>query len=313
MDNLTKINIMGQIQSGRGPEKGSAMPKPSYRTLIADADNTLYSWVDYIVPCLEAMVDTLEKLSGFPRERIVESIKQVFEARQTNEYAFVLQEAEIFAPLRRDLDWFQKVFITPTRYVFNRVRLQNLRLYPGVRKTFHRLVDRGVEIYVLSDAPAFSAEQRLKHLGLDHCIKGLYALESYPVPESHHLDENLSNRIRIGYYRSRIGKVVELPLELEKPNPAGLRFLLEQEEIDPRTAILVGDNPKKDVRVARETGVLDVWARYGTLIAPETREKLRRYSAPSVHRRNVSTGADDSLVPNLTIDRFDEILPLFGA
>ncbi len=313
MDNLTKLNIMGQIKPGGSPEKGIAMAATPYRTLIADADNTLYSWVDYIVPCLEAMVDTLEKLSGFPRERIVESIKQVFETRQTNEYAFVLQEAEIFAPLRRDLDWFQKVFITPTRYVFNRVRLQNLRLYPGVGEAFGRLRARGVDIYVLSDAPAFSAEQRLKHLGLDRHIRGLYALKSYPTPDSARLDEALVRRIRSGYYRSRIGKIVELPLELEKPNPDGLRLLLKQEGIDPGTAVMVGDNPKKDIRVARETGVFDVWARYGTLIPPETRQKLQCYSAPSVHRRNVSTGADDSLIPNLAINRFDEILPLFGA
>jgi len=288
------------------------MSSSPYRVLIADADNTLYSWVDYIVPCLEAMVSTLANLSGFEREDIVESIKKVFEARQTNEYAFVLQEADVFAPLRRDIVWFQKTFIHPTRYVFNRVRLQHLRLYPGVRKSFRHLIDLGVRIYVLSDAPAFSAEQRLKHLGLARYVSGLYALESYPIPDSRLLDRALVNRLRSGYYRSRIGKMVELPLEMEKPNPAGLRFLLEAEGIDPAEAVLVGDNPKKDIVVARQAGVFDVWARYGTEISPEIREKLKQYSAPSVHRRNVSAAAEQEPEASLTIRRFDEILPLFG-
>jgi len=287
------------------------MNSPKYTTLIADADNTLYSWVDYIVPCLEAMVNTLENLSGRPRDAIIDSIKKVFEARQTNEYAFVLQEAEIFSDLREDFDWFQKTYIHPTRYVFNRVRLENLRLYPGVRKTFRHLIDRGVSIYVLSDAPAFAAEQRLKHLGLAQFIRAMYALETYAIPPSTRLDPALVNRLRSGYYRSRIGKVVEMPLVFEKPNPEGLKFLLRQEGIDPARTVLVGDNPKKDIKVARECGLTDVWAHYGTVIAPELREKLKKYSAPSVHRRNVSSGEDGSVAPTLTIDRFDEILPLF--
>jgi len=202
------------------------------KVLIADADNTLYSWVDYIVPCLEAMVNTLSRLTGLPEDAIVESLKEVFEKHQTNEYAFVLQEAEIFAGLRaRGREWFQEEIVRPTRYVFNRYRKMHLRLYPGVRSAFHRLVSRGVRIYVLSDAPAFSAEQRLKHLDLASCVTALYALKSYPVPPSPLLDPRVVNRIRAGYYRSRIGKVVEMPLEFEKPNPAGLQLLLEREGI----------------------------------------------------------------------------------
>ena len=48
-------------------------------TLVTDADNTLYSWIDYIVPCLEAMVETLHRQTGLARNDIVSSIKKVFE------------------------------------------------------------------------------------------------------------------------------------------------------------------------------------------------------------------------------------------
>ncbi len=279
-------------------------------TLIADADNTLYSWVDYIVPSLAAMVDTLVKNTGIERDRIVESIKKVFETYRTNEYAFALQKAKVFADLRGDIDWFKTHVIDPARYAFARQRRRNLKLYPGVRKTLHRLADQGIKIFVLSDAPAFSAEQRIKHLGIDNLISGLYALRSYPLPRLSQIDRAIINRIKTGYYRSRIRKVVELPLRLEKPNPGGLLTLLENEGLDPARSALVGDNPKKDIRVAQEAGVLDIWARYGTRVSPEIRQELNYYSASSIQKRNVVQEGETVEKPTHTIDRFDEILSI---
>ena len=285
--------------------------KPKFTHLITDADNTLYNWVEYIVPCLEAMVDHLHRRTGLPPERIAESFKEVFEKYRTNEYPFVLQEAGIFAGRREDFKRFQEELIRPTRAIFNRVRKENLRLYPGVARTLWTLVNRGIRVIVLSDAPAFSAEQRLEHLSVSPFIWALYALETYPLPEASRLDEEIINRIRTGFYRSRIGKVVELPLECEKPNPGGLRRILEEEGIGPGEAVLVGDNPKKDIRIAREAGVLDVWARYGTVISPEARAKLNFYSAASIQKRNVAAEGDLTLRPTRTIDSFPELLHVF--
>ena len=281
-------------------------------TLITDADNTLYNWVEYIVPCLEAMVNHLHRETGLPPERIAESFKEVFEKYRTNEYPFVLQEAGIFSELRRDFRRFQEELIRPTRAIFNRVRKENLRLYPGVAETLWTLINRGIRVIVLSDAPAFSAERRLEHLGLSPYIWALYALETYPLPEASRIDGEIINRIRTGYYRSRIGKVVELPLECEKPNPAGLKRILEDEGISPREALLVGDNPKKDIRIAREAGVTDVWARYGAVISPEARAKLNFYSAASIQKRNVAAEGEVSLQPTYTVDAFPEILRIIA-
>ena len=43
-------------------------------TLITDADNTIYNWVEYIVPCLEAMVSYLHRQTGLTTDRIVEPL-----------------------------------------------------------------------------------------------------------------------------------------------------------------------------------------------------------------------------------------------
>jgi len=280
------------------------------RVLIADADNTLYSWVDYIVPSLEAMVDALARVTGFSRSDIASSMRKVFEKFNTNEYAFVLQEADIFADLRKDFARFQETVINPSRYAFNRARERYLQPYPGVRKTLRHLVNQGIKIFVLSDAPSFSAEQRLKRLEIAPYVSALYALKTYPLPRSVHLDQAILNRMKVGYYRSQVGKVVEMDHAFEKPNPEGLGQLLRRERIRPGQAVLVGDNPKKDIVVAQACSVADVWARYGTAIAPEMRSRLSFYSAPSVQRRNVAAEGEAQVVPAHTIDRFDQLLEL---
>jgi phosphoglycolate phosphatase len=281
------------------------------KAVITDADNTIYSWIDYIVPSLEALTETLHRVTGFSREAIVESMKKIFSKYNTNEYAFVLQEAEIFDEIRRnDYRWFQEHVVNPARYSFNRARKMNLHVYPGVHKTLQILCGCGIRVIGLSDAPAFPAEQRLKHLAVDRYIEALYALKSYPVPKGRDLDERIVNRIRLGYYKSHIRRVVELPLSFEKPSTRGLARILEEERLRPERVVLIGDSVKKDIRIAQEMGIADVWARYGTVIAPEMREKLNFYSAPEIQRRNVSQPGDASYAPTWTVDRFDQLLDL---
>ncbi|MFH1039143.1 MAG: HAD hydrolase-like protein [PVC group bacterium] len=107
-----------------------------------------------------------------------------------------------------------------------------------------------------------------------------------------------------------MGKVVQMPLEYEKPSTAGLRLLLEKEGITPDQVVLVGDNCKKDIRIAQEMGIADVWARYGTVISPKARARLSYYSASSIQKRNVSQEGETPYHPTYIIDRFEDILPL---
>ncbi|MFH1038975.1 MAG: HAD hydrolase-like protein [PVC group bacterium] len=194
--------------------------------------------------------------------------------------------------------------MTRARHIFSQTRRKTLKLYPGVARTMWKLINNGIRIIVLSDAMAFSAEQRLEHLEVSQYIWALYALQTYPLPEEPLLDKLIINRIKTGFYRSRVGKVVQMPLEYEKPNPAGVRLLLEEEGISPGQAVLVEDNRKKDIRIAQEMGIADIWARYGTVITPEARNKLNYYSAASIRKRNVAQEGETDYSPTYTIDRF---------
>jgi FMN phosphatase YigB (HAD superfamily) len=261
------------------------VPKNAVKAVVTDLDNTLYAWVDYIVPCLEAMVASLVATTGLPRVRIVQSLKAVYARYESNEYPFAIQESELFKPYEADFDSFNALVVEPARRAFVAAREKYLLPYPGVRETLEALRARGVLVLGLTDAPRNAAELRLKWLKLDGHFDALYTLPGYALPER--VDPEIRRREEAGHYRSRT-PVVELPLDAEKPSPEGLRRLLADFRLRPEDVIYVGDNVKKDMPVARACGVLGVWAEYGTYVSHEYRDRLAVISASSVTKKHVS-------------------------
>ena len=82
------------------------------RLVVTDMDNTLYSWVDYIVPAVEGMVTAVCQATGFPRIKVVQSLKAVYTKYESNEYPFALQESSLFAEYP-DFASFDKLVIEP--------------------------------------------------------------------------------------------------------------------------------------------------------------------------------------------------------
>ncbi len=258
---------------------------PRFRAVVTDLDNTLYSWVDYIVPCLEAMVGSLERTTGLPRVRIVQSLKAVYAKYETNEYPFAIQESDIFRPYEADFDSFNALVLDPARRAFKAARDRYLRPYPGVREALDKIRARGVKVVGLTDAPRNAAELRLKHLKLDGHFDALYTLPGYPVPEQ--VDPEIRRKEEEGQYRSRT-PVVELPREMVKPSAAGLARILADLGVPAAQVLYVGDNVKKDMPVARSCGAVGVWAEYGTYVSGEYRERLAVISPGVITRRHVA-------------------------
>ena len=259
------------------------------RAVVTDLDNTLYPWVDYIVPSLEAMVASLAATTGLPRIKIVQSLKAVYTKYESNEYPFAIQESDLFQPYEGDPDSFLTLVVDPARRAFKEARERYLKPYPGVAEALASIRERGLSLVALSDAPRNAAELRLKWLGLDGLFDGLYTLPGYPLPV--HVDPRIRRKEAAGGYRSRT-RVVELPREAEKPSADGLRRVVADLGIAPGEALYVGDNLLKDMPAARAAGVVGVWAEYGTYVSAEYRERLGVISARSVTRRHVSDDAD---------------------
>jgi phosphoglycolate phosphatase len=258
---------------------------PRFRAVVTDLDNTLYPWVDYIVPSLEAMVASLAATTGLPRVRIVQALKAVYSKYESNEYPFAIQESGIFEPYEADFDSFNALVLRPAREAFRAAREKYLRPYPGVKETLDALRGRGLKVVGLTDAPRNAAELRLKHLKLDGHFDALYTLPGYPLPEN--VDPEIRKKEEAGHYKSRT-PVVELPHDAEKPSAAGLARVLEDFELRGPDVIYVGDNVKKDMPVARACRAVGVWAEYGTYVSGEYRERLAIISAKSVTRRHVA-------------------------
>jgi phosphoglycolate phosphatase len=226
-------------------------PVPRLRALVTDLDNTLYPWVDYIVPSLEAMVDSLVANTGLPRVRIVQSLKAVYGKYQSNEYPFAIQESEIFAPYEADFDSFNALVLEPARQAFKAARERFLHPYPGVKETLEAVRARGLKVVALTDAPRNAAELRLKWLRMDGLFDALYTLPGYALPDR--VDPEIRRRQAAGHYTAR-APVVELPLAFEKPDPRGLRRVLDDLGLAGEEVLYVGDNVKKDMPVAQAWG-----------------------------------------------------------
>jgi len=258
---------------------------PRLRAIVTDLDNTLYPWVDYIVPALEAMVDSLVANTGLPRVRVVQSLKAVYATHQSNEYPFAIQESELFKPYESDFDSFHALVLDPARLAFKAARERFLKPYPGVRETLEAIRGRGLKVVALTDAPRNAAELRLKWLRMDGLFDALYTLPGYALPDR--VDPEIRRRQAAGHYNAK-APVVELPLDFEKPDPRGLRRILDDLGLPGEAVLYVGDNVKKDMPVAQACGALGVWAESGTYVSSEYRARLAVISAKAVTQRHVA-------------------------
>ncbi|MBL8956074.1 MAG: HAD family hydrolase [Myxococcaceae bacterium] len=260
------------------------------RLVVTDMDGTLYSWIDYIVPAVEAMVDAICVATQFPRIKVVQSLKSVYSKYESNEYPFALQESSIYAEFP-DFGSFDKLVIDPARWAFGEARRKYMRPFEHVLPTLKALHERKLPVVALTDAPRNPAEQRVKRMGLDVYLAGLYTLPGFQFPANDQGDKLVAKDILLkeerGEYRAAC-PVVELPRDAEKPSTKGLLAICEKYGVDPKETVVVGDSLKKDIAMARAVGAIDCWAEYGTYVSQEYRERLDIISAPAITKRHAA-------------------------
>ncbi len=282
--------------------------------VVTDLDNTLYSWIDFIVPAVEAMVDSVCRSTGFPRIQVVQSLKAVYARHESNEYPFALQESSIYQAFP-DFGSFDKLVIQPARTAFSDARRKYLKPYRGVLETLEALKARGTPVVGLTDAPRNPAEYRTKRMGFDQYFTALYTLPSFKFPVSADgetlVAPDIVHKDERGDYRASC-PVFELTREQEKPSTDGLKQICQQLKVEPRNVLIVGDSLKKDIALAKQVGALDCWAEYGTYVSHEYRERLDIISAPSVTRRHAASLFENKTEqrPTHALSNFAQLLAL---
>jgi len=112
--------------------------------------------------------------------------------------------------------------------------LDHTHLYPGVREALDRLLEGGAKMAVLTNKPVKFSRSLVEGLGLSGHFFQIYGGNSF---------------------------------EQKKPDPIGIRTLVEESGVPRESTVMVGDSAV-DVRTARNAGVVSCGVLYG--FQPET-------------------------------------------
>ena len=170
----------------------------------------------------------------------------------------------------------------------------------GVIETFESLKENGVTIVIFTESEAYHTLSRIKTLKLDGIVDYVYA-----PPSKNHEIPSLSKT-----------KFVQLQdSEHQKPNPKNLNKIIVELGIDKENCCYLGDNPMKDIQMAKIANVTDIYAKYGD-IDRNTKEyqllKAVTYWKDSLVKKeeNINT---DKISPSYTLNTsIRELLKIFN-
>jgi FMN phosphatase YigB (HAD superfamily) len=284
--------------------KGKIVPP---RLLVTDLDNTLYDWVTYFVTAFYAMVDELVAIVPVGREQLLDEFRDIHRRHHNSEHPFAVLE---LPSLQTHFGAIPKhellAKIDPALHAFNRARRDVLRLYAGVSETLVELAARGTTIVAHTEAVVPNAYFRLEMLGIRKSMKCLYALDG---PEAAH------PRGTAAFGAPPPEFVHIVPPSERKPNPSLLLDICARENVRPGETWYVGDSLTRDISMAKQAGVLAIWAKYGTTFDRSLWTRLVRvthWTDEDVAREAELRSQFANVQPDLSIDSFAELLTLAG-
>lgn len=272
------------------------------RALILDLDNTLYDWVAYFVPAVQAMVTVAARLIDVTEEELRRDLQLVHRGHGNTEHPFALIET---AAVERRLPGMspreRHARLLPAFAAFNEIRRNHLRLYPGVEGTLRAVKSTGCRIVGHTEAKDVNISSRARTLGLDAMLEAVYAPRFVGPPHP------------LGADRRRTPAPIEvrvLPPTARKPDPEIARQIADQLGVPSAHCLYVGDNLSKDVAMAKRAGMYAAWARYGTRHDPALWRDLVNLSHwDSAAVTTAETAGEDPsrFAPDVTLEAFQEL------
>lgn len=270
------------------------------RGLILDVDNTLYSWVDAFLPSFRAMLHILAQELRVSEDELTADFRTVYQIHGTVEYPLAVEELPLWQRVAvapedrvRILSRVQKVFSINYR--------RNLRLFPHVEEVLKWTRREGIVVVGLSDALERWVVYRLRALGISRYFHGLYTWHEEPWFEGRRP------------LRSTIRKLVRLSSTELKPNKEVVWKVLQDFSLDRQGTFMVGDSLSKDIAAARNAGVNDVWARYGTRPSELNLDTLRLITPWTDAAKGAEKAAVAQIIPTHVIDDFADLKAIIGS
>jgi FMN phosphatase YigB (HAD superfamily) len=238
--------------------------------VVFDLDNTLYNWYASFLPAFYSMVDVAVTILKCDREVLLDELRAVHVKHHDVEHPFSLLETETAQEFSRRKGLAElRSILDPAFHAFNKVRKDNLTLFPDVQNTLLELRARQIKLVAFTDSSYFATLRRVRQLDLVNVFERIFcrAKSEVAVPFTGQLPEDNLAAI-----------TTELPAHETKPDPTVLHDIARAERTAPFSIAYVGDSIARDVLMAKKAGCFAIWAKYGVHRDPEMYERLIRIS-----------------------------------
>ena len=219
------------------------LKKPSINTVIVDLDNTLFDWVEIWQTNFLPKLRLLSTTTGIEQSELLASIKLIHQLAGTSEYAFLIEHMLPNHDINHDPFGFS--------------RNDQITLYPTVLETLKKLKNSGVQIIAYTESMELYSSLRLKRFGLDGIISSLYC------PKTHNIPDQLYKYMPAPNLLLQNTLIRHTAPGSKKPSADSLNKILSDYSLDRAKTAYVGDSLDKDMTMARECRILDVYAKYG--------------------------------------------------
>ncbi|MEA3306411.1 MAG: HAD-IA family hydrolase [Elusimicrobiota bacterium] len=195
------------------------------RAVILDIDNTLMDFMRMKRAAVDSAVDDMIDAGlNISKEEMVEKIFKIY-------WEEGIEDQNIFDKvLTKEFGEIDYKILAAGILGYKRAKEGHMTLYPHVKLTLTKLLKSGVKMGVVSDAPRLPVWLRIVALGLHHYIDHIVTFED-------------------------TGE--------RKPSPKPFTKILELLETKPEEAIMIGDWAERDIKGAKNIGMLTAWAKYG--------------------------------------------------
>jgi len=193
--------------------------------VIFDLDNTLTDFMKAKEDSIAAAVDAMID-AGLPlgRREAIDAIFAIYRDKG-------IEHQRVFNFfLEQAMGRADDRVLAAAVIAYRRARDASLVLYPHAKLVLNRLLKDGYKLAVVSDAPRFEAWLRLTALGLQHAFDLVLTFDD------------------TGH---------------RKPAPEPFRMALEQLDVAPGRAVVIGDWKERDILGGHNAGLHTVYARYG--------------------------------------------------
>lgn len=281
--------------------------KKQVKTLIIDLDNTIFDWFEFWYASFNPVYEAIKTDLALPGGELEREIRSVHQKRRTSEYPFLLEELKLLSDKHGTTDIREKFKAAIDEAAIGRDA--KLKLYPTVFEALWRIKSKGTKIIAYTESLGFYSSYRVKRFGLDGVIDTLYCPEDHELPDG--IDERKIRRHPDSFYRLEVTHIKHTPIGELKPNAKVLLDILKMEHAQHESTAYVGDGLYKDVLMAQNANVFDIFAKYGVSQADKRYELLQavsHWTDDDIERERIIVDSNETITASIVLENsFDEI------